>query len=164
MANSKSGSVGRRDFLKTAAAGTAAVVSVPGGIEAAPQDAPRNATAPVVSRDAETGLRICTAVRPVWIVRGAFAEGAGWFDSFLAIDAPGLPAGVRGAALVGRAQLALSSDPAGARQWATDGLALCRAAGIPARCGGIAPLMRSWPVTGSTTVTGMTAPLSGDIW
>ena len=83
----------------------------------------------LADRDAETGLRICTAVRPVWIVRGAFAEGAEWFDSFLGIDAPGLPAGVRGAALVGRAQLALSSDPAGARQWATEGLALCRAAG-----------------------------------
>ncbi len=79
--------------------------------------------------DAETGLRICTAIRPCWIVRGTFAEGAEWFDSFLAIDAPGVPDGVRGAALVGRAQLALSSDPAGARQWAQDGLALSRAAG-----------------------------------
>ena len=79
--------------------------------------------------DAETGLRICTAIRPCWIVRGTFAEGAEWFDSFLAIDAPGVPEGVRGAALVGRAQLALSSDPAGARQWAQEGLALCRAAG-----------------------------------
>jgi predicted ATPase/DNA-binding CsgD family transcriptional regulator len=79
--------------------------------------------------DAETGLRICTAIRPCWIVRGTFAEGAEWFDSFLAIDAPGVPEGVRGAALVGRAQLALSNDPAGARQWAQEGLALCRAAG-----------------------------------
>ena len=79
--------------------------------------------------DAETGLRICTAIRPCWIVRGTFAEGAEWFDSFLAIDAPGLAAAVRGPALVGRAQLALSSDPAGARQWAEEGLALCRAAG-----------------------------------
>ena len=26
--------------------------------------------------DAETGLRICAAIRPVWIVRGTFAEGA----------------------------------------------------------------------------------------
>ena len=79
--------------------------------------------------DAETGLRICTAIRPVWIVRGTFAEGAEWFDSFLAVDSPALPAGVRGPALVGRAQLALSSDPARARQWAQDGLQLCRAAG-----------------------------------
>src|SRR6266567_3851125 len=79
--------------------------------------------------DAETGLRICTAIRPVWIVRGTFAEGAEWLDSFLAIDAPGLAAAVRGPALVGRAQLALSSDPVGVREWAEEGLALCRAVG-----------------------------------
>jgi predicted ATPase/DNA-binding NarL/FixJ family response regulator len=79
--------------------------------------------------DAETGLRICTAIRPCWIVRGTFAEGAEWFDSFLAIDALGLTAAVRGPALVGRAQLALSSDPAGARHWAEEGLELCRGAG-----------------------------------
>jgi len=79
--------------------------------------------------DAETGLRICTAIRPCWIVRGTFAEGAEWFDSFLAIDAPGVTAAIRGAALVGRAQLALSSDPAEARRWAEQGLELCRAAG-----------------------------------
>jgi predicted ATPase/DNA-binding CsgD family transcriptional regulator len=79
--------------------------------------------------DAETGLRICTALRPVWIVRGTFAEGAEWLDAFLAIDAPGLAAGVRGPALVGRAQLALPSDPPGARERAQQGLALCRAAG-----------------------------------
>ncbi len=78
--------------------------------------------------DAETGLRICTAIRPCWIVRGTFAEGAEWFDSFLAIDAPGLAAGVRGPALVGRSQLALSSDPASAQQWAGEGLELCRLA------------------------------------
>ncbi len=79
--------------------------------------------------DAESGLRICTAIRPCWIVRGTFAEGAEWLDSFLAIEAPGVSPGVRGAALVGRAQLALSSDPAGARRWAEEGLRLCRAAG-----------------------------------
>jgi predicted ATPase/DNA-binding CsgD family transcriptional regulator len=79
--------------------------------------------------DAETGLRICTAIRPCWIVRGTFAEGAEWFDSFLAVDAPGMTAAVRGPALVGRAQLTLPSDPAGARQWAEEGLQLCRAAG-----------------------------------
>ncbi|MGD0687031.1 MAG: LuxR C-terminal-related transcriptional regulator [Streptosporangiaceae bacterium] len=83
----------------------------------------------LTDRDAETGLRMCTAIRPCWIVRGSFAEGAEWFDTFLAIDAPGLAAGVRGPALVGRAQLALATDPAGARRWAEQGLALCRAAG-----------------------------------
>lgn len=79
--------------------------------------------------DAEAGLRICTGVRPCWVVRGAFAEGGEWLDSFLALDAPGVPAGVSGAALVGRAQLALSSDPAAAGTWAGEGLALARAVG-----------------------------------
>jgi predicted ATPase/DNA-binding CsgD family transcriptional regulator len=79
--------------------------------------------------DAETGLRICTAVRPCWIVRGTFAEGADWLDSLLALDAPEVPTAVRGAAMTGRAQLALASDPQRAEEWATAGLALCRAAG-----------------------------------
>ncbi|MEP7024366.1 MAG: tetratricopeptide repeat protein, partial [Actinomycetota bacterium] len=79
--------------------------------------------------DAETGLRICTGIRPCWIVRGQFAEGMEWFGAFLALDAPGLAAGIRGAALAGRAQLALSSDPAQAVRWAEEGLELCRAAG-----------------------------------
>jgi DNA-binding NarL/FixJ family response regulator len=79
--------------------------------------------------DVETGLRICTAVRPCWIVRGTFAEGAEWFDSFLTLDGGGVPAAVRGAALVGRAQLALSSDRAVAENSAEEGLELCRAGG-----------------------------------
>jgi predicted ATPase/DNA-binding CsgD family transcriptional regulator/tetratricopeptide (TPR) repeat protein len=79
--------------------------------------------------DAETGLRICTAVRPCWIVRGAFAEGAEWFDSFLSADRSAVPAAVHGAALIGRAQLALASDPRRAEAWATDGLELCWAGG-----------------------------------
>jgi predicted ATPase/DNA-binding CsgD family transcriptional regulator len=79
--------------------------------------------------DVEGGLRICTGVRPCWIVRGRFAEGRDWFDSFLALDAPGLPSGVRGAALAGRAQLAMSSDPAEAERGAKEALPLCVAAG-----------------------------------
>jgi predicted ATPase/DNA-binding CsgD family transcriptional regulator len=79
--------------------------------------------------DAETGLRICTAVRPCWIVRGTFAEGSEWLAAFLDLDAPGLPAQIRGAGLIGRGQLTLSTDPALARSLAEDGLALCRAAG-----------------------------------
>ena len=65
--------------------------------------------------DAETGLRICAAVSPCWIVWGTFAEGGEWLDSL-----PGPGSGprsrprVRGAATVVRAQLALSSDPAAA--------------------------------------------------
>jgi DNA-binding CsgD family transcriptional regulator/tetratricopeptide (TPR) repeat protein len=85
----------------------------------------------MTSGDVEGGLRICTGVRPCWIVRGRFAEGRDWFDSFLALDAPGLPSGVRGAALAGRAQLAMSSDPAEAERGARSALALCVAAGDP---------------------------------
>ncbi len=79
--------------------------------------------------DVEAGLRICIAVSPCWIVWGSFAEGSDWLDSFLALDSPGVPAGVRGAATVVRAQLALSSDPAVAEALATEGLKLCRDAG-----------------------------------
>jgi predicted ATPase/DNA-binding CsgD family transcriptional regulator len=78
--------------------------------------------------DAETGLRICTAVRPCWIARGTFTEGGEWLDSFLALDAPEMSPQVLGAALVGRAQLTLSSDPAAARPLAEEGLLLCRGA------------------------------------
>jgi predicted ATPase/DNA-binding CsgD family transcriptional regulator len=82
-----------------------------------------------VDGDAETGMRICTAIRPCWLVRGTFTEGAEWLDAFLGMDAPAVPAQVRGAALVGRAQLALSSDPATSQSLAEAGLALCRTAG-----------------------------------
>ena len=78
---------------------------------------------------AEAGLRICTAVSPCWIARGSFAEGGEWLDSFLALDVPSVPARVRGAALVARAQLTLSSDPAAAGSRAGEGLAVCRSAG-----------------------------------
>jgi predicted ATPase/DNA-binding CsgD family transcriptional regulator len=85
--------------------------------------------------DTEAGLRICVAVSPCWIVWGTFAEGGERLDSFLALlppapsDSAGVAASVRGAALVVRAQLALSSDPAAAESAARDGLKLCRDAG-----------------------------------
>jgi predicted ATPase/DNA-binding CsgD family transcriptional regulator len=79
--------------------------------------------------DTETGLKICTAVRPCWIARGSFAEGAEWLGRFLALDQRGLPDLVRGAALVGRAQLALANESTAAVSWAREGLELCRAAG-----------------------------------
>jgi predicted ATPase/DNA-binding NarL/FixJ family response regulator len=84
--------------------------------------------------DVQSGLRLCTAVRPCWIVRGHFAEGEEWFARFLGLDhsAPndgGLPPEVLGAALVGRAQLIMPNRPAAAQDWARRGLALCRSAG-----------------------------------
>ncbi len=81
--------------------------------------------------DAEAGLRICVAVSPRWIVWGTFAEGGEWLDSFLALEMPALSPRVRGAALVARAQLTLSSDPAAAGTLAGAGLELCREAGNP---------------------------------
>jgi predicted ATPase/DNA-binding CsgD family transcriptional regulator len=80
--------------------------------------------------DVATGLRICTAVRPCMLVRGEFALGCAWLDAFLARpEAAEVEQGIRGQALIGRAQLSLSSDPAGAETPARAGLALCRAAG-----------------------------------
>ena len=79
--------------------------------------------------DAETGLRICAAVCPVWIVRGAFEEGRRWLDAFIGLGSPGVPALALGPALVSRGQLALASDPAGAVERAMAGLTLCREAG-----------------------------------
>jgi predicted ATPase/DNA-binding CsgD family transcriptional regulator len=79
--------------------------------------------------DAETGLRICTAIRPCLLVRGEFALGGHWLDAFLARDeAAGTEPAIRGAALIGRAQFTLPSDPAVAEPPARAGLEVCRAA------------------------------------
>jgi len=79
--------------------------------------------------DAETGLRICIAVSPRWLVWGTVAEGGEWLDAFLALGGPAPAPRVRGAALVARAQLAVASDPAAAESLGEEGLALCREAG-----------------------------------
>ena len=80
--------------------------------------------------DAETGLRICTAVRPVWLVRGAFAIGAAWIDGFLQLpNVASAPASVRGPALASRAQLALAMGSADAEEFGLAGLELCWAGG-----------------------------------
>jgi thiamine pyrophosphate-dependent acetolactate synthase large subunit-like protein len=59
MAKSKTGSVNRRGFLKSAGVTAAALVANPAppvsAATEAPQEPARNATAPVVTRDAETG-------------------------------------------------------------------------------------------------------------
>jgi predicted ATPase/DNA-binding CsgD family transcriptional regulator len=79
--------------------------------------------------DAENGLRICVAIRPVWIVRGAFAEGSQWFEAFLGLAEAVVSPAVRGQALVGQAQLALASGDEQAEELAIAGLELCREAG-----------------------------------
>ncbi|HEY0932536.1 MAG TPA: AAA family ATPase, partial [Trebonia sp.] len=79
--------------------------------------------------DVTSGLRIGTAVRPANLVRGEFALGREWLDAFLARpEAAGVDPRIRGQALIGRAQLTLPADPAGAEPPARAGLELCRAA------------------------------------
>ena len=79
--------------------------------------------------DAESGLRLCTAMEPVWIARGVLAEGADWYDRFLALPATTVPAAVRGPALAGRAQLALAAGSGNAEEFALAGLRLSEEAG-----------------------------------
>ncbi len=80
--------------------------------------------------DVATGLRICTAIRPCMLVRGEFALGCEWLDAFLSLpQAAGVDQRIRGQALIGRAQLSMSTDPAGAEPAARAGLDLARAAG-----------------------------------
>ncbi|HXB47237.1 MAG TPA: tetratricopeptide repeat protein [Streptosporangiaceae bacterium] len=80
--------------------------------------------------DAETGLRICSGARLVWIVHGTFAEGAAWIDKFLALpETAAVPEWVRGRALISRAQLAMATGSPQADEQASAGLELCWAAG-----------------------------------
>jgi predicted ATPase/DNA-binding CsgD family transcriptional regulator len=80
--------------------------------------------------DLETGLRICTAVSPCMLVRGEFALGREWLDSFLTVpEASAVDPKYLGAAFIGRAQLTISIDPVAAEPLAEAGLELCRAAG-----------------------------------
>lgn len=78
--------------------------------------------------DAETGLRICTAMSPVWIIHGTFTEGISWIERLLARGTPVTDA-VRGRALACLAQLVMPASPQRAGQLAATALELCRAAG-----------------------------------
>lgn len=82
----------------------------------------------LASGDAESGLRISTAMRPVWIVHGAFAEGTAWLERFLALPAV-VADSVRGPALAGLAQLATASGSERAEELANAALELCRGSG-----------------------------------
>ena len=67
------------------------------------------------ARDAEKGLRLCSALRSPWVVQGDVTEGLGWFGRFLALDG-WVPAGVRARALMLGAELAFEhQDYAGGR-------------------------------------------------
>jgi tetratricopeptide (TPR) repeat protein len=80
--------------------------------------------------DAETGLRICTALRLCWLVRGARVEGISWLDALRDAGGAAVPPSVLGPALAVRAQLALDGgDLGGAAAWGSASLELSRAAG-----------------------------------
>ncbi|WP_433151519.1 LuxR C-terminal-related transcriptional regulator [Actinomadura nitritigenes] len=79
--------------------------------------------------DIGKGLRLCTALRTFWIVRGRVAEWADWTDRFLG-RSHGTDPRILGAALAGRAQLAVGGrDFAQAARYAEEALGPCRAAG-----------------------------------
>ena len=84
------------------------------------------------SRDAELGLRLCSALRSPWVVHGDVAEGVAWFGRFLALD-EWVPAGVRARALMLGAELAFEyQDYASAARTAQAAVAMCTA--YPAAC------------------------------
>jgi len=83
-------------------------------------------------RDAERGLRLCSAQHSPWIVQGDVTEGLSWFGRFLALD-EWVPAGVRARALMMSAELAFEhQDYAAAARNARAAVALCGV--YPAAC------------------------------
>jgi predicted ATPase/DNA-binding CsgD family transcriptional regulator len=87
----------------------------------------RAALATCVSRgETELGLRLCTGLRSPWVAYGDAAEGAAWFDRFLAAGSDGeVSACVRARALTARAELAFEQqDYPAARDFAQAGLDL----------------------------------------
>jgi predicted ATPase/DNA-binding CsgD family transcriptional regulator/Tfp pilus assembly protein PilF len=87
--------------------------------------------------DAEQGIRLCIGLRNPWIANGDVADGASWFDRFLAL--PGdVPPAIQGHALVCRAEMAFEQqDYVTAFESAQAGLALCRSAGDFANADGL---------------------------
>ncbi len=87
--------------------------------------------------DIAEGLRMCVAMRNPWLTHGDTAEGVAWFDRFLS-QAGGLPAGIRGPALVSRGDLAFEQqDYDTVARCAGAGLEQCRAAGDPHEAGAL---------------------------
>ena len=87
--------------------------------------------------DIAEGLRMCGAMRNPWLTHGDTAEGVAWFDRFLG-QAGGLPASLRGPALVFRGDLAFEQeDYDTVARCAAEGLTLCREAGDPHEAGAL---------------------------
>ncbi len=57
------------------------------------------------TRDAERGLRLCAALRPLWVIYSDATEGLAWYRRFLTLDEP-VAASVRARALMASAELA----------------------------------------------------------
>jgi predicted ATPase/DNA-binding CsgD family transcriptional regulator/Tfp pilus assembly protein PilF len=94
--------------------------------------------------DTELGLRMCTGLRSPWVAYGDAAEGAVWFDRFLAAEGD-VSASVRARALMARAEVALEQhDYRAGGEYAQAGLDLCRASGT----GGAAAALRVLAVVG----------------
>jgi predicted ATPase/DNA-binding NarL/FixJ family response regulator len=88
-------------------------------------------------RDAEKGLRLCSALRSPWVVHGDVAEGVRWFGRFLALD-EWVPAGVRARALMLGAELAFEyQDYPGAARTAQSAVAMCTAYAAACPAGGL---------------------------
>lgn len=78
-------------------------------------------------RDADRGLRLCSAQHSPWIVQGDVSEGLAWFGRFLALDER-VPAGVRVRALLMTAELAFEhQDYQAAARSAHAAVAMCGA-------------------------------------
>ncbi len=88
-------------------------------------------------RDAEKGLRLCSALRSPWVVHGDVAEGVRWFARFLALD-EWVPAGVRARALMLGAELAFEyQDYPSAARTAQAAVAMCTAHAAACPAGGL---------------------------
>ncbi|HXP21471.1 MAG TPA: LuxR C-terminal-related transcriptional regulator [Streptosporangiaceae bacterium] len=77
--------------------------------------------------DAELGLRLCVALRPIWLTGGDATDGAAWLDRLLALDRE-VSTDVRSRALSVRAELAFEQqDYAAAGALARESLEVSRA-------------------------------------
>jgi predicted ATPase/DNA-binding CsgD family transcriptional regulator len=86
---------------------------------------------------ASEGLRFCSALRGSWVVRGDTAEGAAWFDRFLALDVQ-VASDIRATALARRAELAFEQqDYQTAVRCAEEGLELWRTSPEPRLAGAL---------------------------
>jgi predicted ATPase/DNA-binding CsgD family transcriptional regulator len=89
------------------------------------------------ARDADNGLRLCSALRSPWVVQGDVAEGLSWFSRFLALN-EWVRAGVRARALMLAAELAFEyQDYPGAARTAQAAVAMCTAYAAACPAGGL---------------------------